>query len=232
MTDRVAIFDWDNTVVRGFANDYLFSLLIKEKTITDDLLIGRGVNHASYARGELSHDRMVELNRILLEENFRGVKKASVLNALSKYHKSRMQFAYEFMFESIFPYLSDRGIRIIVVTGALKEIIELYKSDFNLWRLIALEATVENGVCTGEFSSYIATSDGKERVINELIAENDLSVEFSFGDSTSYIPLFSVANYAFVNNSTRFFERENIEYLDFNDKTACETILSKLKNEL
>ena len=232
MSNNVAVFDWDNTVIKGYANDYLFSVLNESKILTEDLSIGRGTNHALYASGNLTHDRMVELNRLLLEKNFQCIKEKDVNEALKKYREVRMQFIYRFMLDSIFPYLSSQDIKIIIITGALQEVVNIYKDDINIWKLIATEAYVNKGTYTGAFSDYIATSDGKEKIIRELIQNDDLCVKFSFGDSISDIPLFKVANCAFVNNTKRFLEHSNIEYLNFDNAEACSLIMNKMMNEM
>lgn len=137
------------------------------------------------------------------------------------------------MEQQIFPFLLANGITPIVISGAPQEQVELFKKRIPFKNVYGLQYEIEDEKYTDNYNINTAIADGKTKIIQKFMKENpEAEIIFGFGDSEADIPILKSARQGFVNNSTKFFERDNIHYLDFEAEQAGEQIIGLMTQEL
>jgi HAD superfamily hydrolase (TIGR01490 family) len=152
-----------------------------------ELMDRRLFNEMLFASYEgMSEDRLV----LLADEAFEKVIRPSLYQSgLDLIEKSR-----------------DAGHEIVLVSGALEPILQLFASHIGGATIIGNRLEIKNGICTGKLLKPVIAGPEKARVVREHARANghDLDDCFAFSDSYSDVPMLSVVGHpAAVNPDKR-----------------------------
>lgn len=136
------------------------------------------------------------------------------------------------MKEYIFPFLTKNNIKIVVISGAQQELIELYKEELKIDEIYGVQFEVENEKYTDKYQNN-GLDKNKKMFVNKLLEDKENVVLFSFGDLISDIPLLKAAKRSFINNTKeRFMKESNALYYDFTKIENGEKIVKEMEEVL
>lgn len=227
MKKYVALFDWDYTIQKSYAFTTWSNLLISKGIVDGDFLLNNEILLNSYREGKINHNQFADKGMQLFSKYLDGVKTQDIKSINDEFKNLNDALIYPIMKEIIFPILKENEIDIIIISGSPQEALELYKNEFGIKSIFAMNFDKKDEKYLGTYQINTGTSESKEKIIEKITATNDVEVLFAFGDSISDIPLLKCAQCSFVNNSKRFLEKNDILYLDFEDEKAKKIITEK-----
>ena len=226
MKKYIALFDWDKTVRRNYSFATWLQILIDKNIIDKSQKDFDESNVKDCLAGKINHDEMSRRFVKNLREHLEGVEVQSTDQVLAEYKQKDSEGIYAIMREKIFPYLVRNNIKVIIVSGGLREAIEVYKKELLIDEIYAIDFKIQDGKHTGEMVLNIGESKNKQKVIDEIKSNNPNSeILFGFGDSVSDIPILSSSKCGFINNSNRFLDNANMHYFDFSDIESGDKII-------
>lgn len=201
MEKRYALFDWDNTVRRGYTLyswvDYLCDCHVIDSSIQSYLNEIR----IEYKSGLITHDEYAQKACEVYSHSLKGISSKKIEILRDDYLKIDEQYIYNDI-KKIFELLNKEKFDIIIISGAPTMIIEKYKKRFHFKHICAFKEKVIKGQFNGEVE-YNYGFD-KETQVLKFIKQYDYRPYMSFGDSSSDIPLLNYAYYPF------FLGKENL----------------------
>ena len=125
----IALFDWDKTVRKNYACLMWLEMLEESGKIKKGLVKENDEVYQRYLKGELDHNELTEEGMKVYGKYIQGVRKEDILSVLEAYKKIDKENIFDIMKQNIFPFLKRNKIKIIVISGAQQELIELYKEE-------------------------------------------------------------------------------------------------------
>lgn len=228
----IALFDWDKTVRKNYACLMWLEKLEESGKIKKGLVKENDEVYQRYLKGELDHNELTEEGMKVYGKYIQGVRKEDILSVLEAYKKIDKENIFDIMKQNIFPFLKRNKIKIIVISGAQQELIELYKEELGIDEIYGVQYVIENGIYTNQYQNN-GSDKNKEIMVKEIGKDKENRILFSFGDSISDIPLLKVAKKSFINNTnTKFIELENANYYDFGKKETGKKIIQEMEKVL
>ena len=228
----LALFDWDKTVRKNYACTNWLEMIVESKKVSKDLLKENGEVYQKYLKGDIDHNELTEQGMAVYGKYIKDVKKEDLLPVLEKYKVQDEGNIFDIMKQDIFPFLEKNNIKIIVISGAQQELIELYKEELKIDEIYAVEYKLENGIYTDNYINN-GLDENKQKIIDDLLKNSDNKILFAFGDSISDIPLLKAADKCFINNTkTKFNGLESEEYFDFSNKENGKIIVNEMEEIL
>ena len=188
------LFDWDNTVRKGYTLfswiDYLCKNDVIESGFQNDIAKVR----LQYSMNSITHDQYAKIACEKYAEALKGVSEKIVHKAVSEY----IEFDKKALFSNIgflFDIIHSNEVEIVVISGAPILVLSNYQKEFLIDKIYAFKETVSDGVFTGEVD-YNYGFDKKLKV-QEIIHYYGRSPLMAFGDSVSDIPMLECATYPF-----------------------------------
>ena len=226
----IALFDWDKTVRKNYACLMWLEMLEESGKIKKGLVKENGEVYQRYLKGELDHNELTEEGMKVYGKYIQGVRKEEILPVLEAYKKRDEGNIFKIMKQDIFPFLKRNKIKIIVISGAQQELIELYKEELGIDEIYGVQYAIENGIYTNQYQNN-GSDKNKEIMVKEICKDKENKILFSFGDSISDIPLLKAAKKSFINNTNiKFLEQENARYYDFHQEEDGKRIIQEMKN--
>lgn len=201
MEKKYALFDWDNTVRKGYTLyswvDYLCECHVINPQIQDDL----NKIEQKYKSGLITHDEYAREACELYSCVLKGVSRKKINDLANEYVKIDEQYIYNGI-KKIFELLNQKKIDIIIISGAPTIIIGKYQKKFHFKQIYAFKEKITEGKFTGEVQYNYGFN--KEKQVLKFIDHYGTCPYMAFGDSESDIPLLKYARYPF------FFGKENL----------------------
>lgn len=194
MKNQFALFDWDNTVRRGYTLfswlDYLCNNHYLSKNLQDEIeLVKRQYHHR-----EITHDQFADHACSLFAHYLKGIHADTINHALSKYIGIDQSFLLSGI-DGVFQSLYTKNIDIIIISGAPELIINQYKNRFHIKSVYGFKEECVSRVYTGNVSYNYGFN--KEVIVNKLCEQYSRNPIIAFGDSESDIPMLKAAKYPF-----------------------------------
>jgi phosphoserine phosphatase len=195
----LALIDWDGTIRKGFTiRDFCIFIA---KQLDGPFCIVEHINKLfdKYHTGAISHDNLAKETALVYAKYIQGRTEIEISQIISEFLPCDKKSIFGFS-QELFELLKSEGIKPIVISGCLTEIISEYKEEFGLSDILGLVPQIENGVYTGNIIENPGISSIKEKLTNSISHKGNLSA-ISFGNSDSDLPLFhSSAINVVVNN--------------------------------
>ena len=170
----IALFDWDKTVRKNYACLMWLEMLEESGKIKKGLVKENGEVYQRYLKGELDHNELTEEGMKVYGKNIQGVRKEEILPVLEAYKKRDEGNIFKIMKQDIFPFLKSNKIKIIVISGAQQELIELYKEELGINEIYGVQYVIENGIYTNQYQNN--GSDKNKEIMVKLAL--DLSLQY------------------------------------------------------
>ena len=228
----IALFDWDKTVRKNYACLMWLEMIEESGKIKQGLVKENNEVYHKYLNGTLDHNQLTEEGMKVYGKYIQGVEKEDILSVLKEYKKIDEENIFDIMKQDIFPFLKKNKIKIIIISGAQQELIELYEDELKIDKIYGVQFKVEKGIYTNQYQNN-GLDDNKEQIVKQIRKDKENEILFAFGDSISDIPLLKVAKKSFINNTnTKFIELKNANYYDFNKKETGEKIIQEMEKVL
>lgn len=224
MHTRYAVFDWDNTVRRGFTIfpwiDHLF-----EKGVFDDAS-HRSIQSLNerYRMGAITHDEYAERVGVFYAQGLKG-KPVSLIETIENDYISQDRQAFFPEIQKLFDDLNDMGIEILVVSGAPHRILRHYQDELHIKRLYSFQEREKNGIISGDVEYNYGFN--KSQIMSQIFQEYGCAPYMAFGDSESDYPLLENALYPFfISKLNQKSDRD--EFVLINDDEIYKQITRKI----
>lgn len=228
----IALFDWDKTVRKNYACLMWLEMIEESGKIKQGLVKENNEVYHKYLNGTLDHNQLTEEGMKVYGKYIQGVEKEDILYVLEEYKKIDEENIFDIMKQDIFPFLKKNKIKIIIISGAQQELIELYEEELKIDKIYGVQFKVEKGIYTNQYQNN-GLDDNKEQIVKQIRKDKENKILFAFGDSISDIPLLKVAKKSFINNTnTKFIELENANCYDFGKKENGKKITQEMEKVL
>ena len=228
----IALFDWDKTVRKNYACLMWLEMIEESGKIKQGLVKENNEVYHKYLNGTLDHNQLTEEGMKVYGKYIQGVEKEDILSVLKEYKKIDEENIFDIMKQDIFSFLKKNKIKIIIISGAQQELIELYEDELKIDKIYGVQFKVEKGIYTNQYQNN-GLDDNKEQIVKQIRKDKENEILFAFGDSISDIPLLKVAKKSFINNTnTKFIELKNANYYDFNKKETGKKIIQEMEKVL
>ena len=209
----IALFDWDKTVRKNYACLMWLEMIEESGKIKQGLVKENNEVYHKYLNGTLDHNQLTEEGMKVYGKYIQGVEKEDILSVLKEYKKIDEENIFDIMKQDIFPFLKKNKIKIIIISGAQQELIELYEDELKIDKIYGVQFKVEKGIYTNQYQNN-GLDDNKEQIVKQIRKDKENEILFAFGDSISDIPLLKVAKKSFINNTnTKFIELKKCKLL-------------------
>jgi HAD superfamily phosphoserine phosphatase-like hydrolase len=200
MIKKLALFDWDGTLRRGFTIKSWIRFLVEQKFFASDVEDKLLSFFNAYNHGKLNHDELSKATAELYASALKNFRKEDILLAASNFLSEDKTLLNPFSIPLI-SFLKARDIGIAVISGAPTEVIQAYQGKLKIDEVFALECEIKDGIYSGNIKVNTGTSTEKSKVISHLVATQKYSFYLAMGNSNSDIPIFKAAPIkAVVNN--------------------------------
>lgn len=194
MNNSFALFDWDNTVRKGFTLFTWIDYLCDNNIISNDLRSEMNYIKTMYKKKRITHDQYAELACSLFAKKLAGTPTSALTQAIEKYIIQDKAFLINNI-SSIFDILFKKNIDVIILSGAPELILQQYQEDFHIKQIYAFKEDEISGVYSGKVS-YNYGFD-KQRTVNMLCKKYEANPLIAFGDSESDVPMLDKARHSF-----------------------------------
>lgn len=196
MIKYIALTDWDGTVRRFFTLVSWMEFLSQNGLIDDCYYSEVDRYFKSYEEGNLGHDILVEKTALIYAWSLHGCSRESVLKLANNFITNDRKELFGFT-EGLFRFFTENSLKVTVISGAPQEILEQYKTEFNLKGIYGLElSTNSDGFYDSGISQNNGLSSQKEAIIKLLL--NGARATIGLGNSSSDIPLLSNSSLSII----------------------------------
>ncbi len=194
MGKEYVLFDWDNTVRRGYTLfswiDYLCNNDVIEKGFKNEIAKVR----LQYSMNSITHDQYAKIACEKYAEALKGISEKTVLKAVSQYIELDKKTLFSNI-GSLFDVIRNKEVEIIVISGAPILVLSSYQKEYHIDKIYAFKETVRDGIFTGRVD-YNYGFDKRVKV-QEIINYYGRFPLMAFGDSVSDIPMLECASHPF-----------------------------------
>jgi HAD superfamily phosphoserine phosphatase-like hydrolase len=195
---KLALIDWDNTVrpgwtIRDWAR-HLESLdLVSESTTASvDAIIEQ------YSAGHLSYEQMAEAVLQALADGLRGQSATLVAAQAPRFIENDKTHLYPFA-KSLFAALSERGISLVIISGAPEEVLDAAALRYGLADIHGSTFEIRDGRYLGTIKINRASKAEKRNAVVTLLGKS--SAFIAVGDSDADLPLLENSRLSLVVDS-------------------------------
>ena len=181
----VSVFDWDNTVHKGYTIYEWIKHLLKAGYDVQKLIFIFDAYKDLYTKRRISHDEFAMKFNESYCVFFKDWSEAELFNELGEFIKSDKEKLFPFAIDA-FKYFKAYNIPIIIVTGAPSMIVEKYKEILDIDVILGFECEIADGKLTGCVESNFGLDKSKTMKIIKAIYSGRT---IGFGDSESDLPI-------------------------------------------
>ena len=189
-----AVFDWDNTIRKGFTLFSWMNFLYEEKILDTKVRNSIASVQNQYSKKQINHDEYAKKTCEIYSSAIIGMSE----NIRNKLVKSYIPYDKQCLMpfsQALFEYMSSCDIKPIIISGAPRYILDKYKDMFRLYDIFAFSEKYSMGLCTGGVDYNYGVD--KKKTVEKLYKVFGMKPLVGFGDSYSDIPLFEMSEYAF-----------------------------------
>ena len=194
MNNRFALFDWDNTVRKGFTLFTWIDFLCNNSIISNDLQCEMNSIKIMYNKKRITHDQYAELACSLFAKKLAGISTTVLTQALEKYIIHDKSYLISDI-GSVFDILYKKRIDIIILSGAPELVVQQYQEAFHIKQIYAFKEDEIDGVYSGKVRYNYGFN--KQQTVDILCKEYKANPLIAFGDSESDVPMLIKARNSF-----------------------------------
>lgn len=219
--DKIAFFDFDNTIYKGYTYDTFFDYLSK--------------NYPEYSWVE---EKKNEIYNSKLEYNELVIQSANLVGNCvrgwdkTKFHKiSKQIFKDSQIYDWVRPVvklLKSSGFELIIVTGSFDSMIKDVSKMLEFDKIFCSQFESRAGTFTGKIS-LIMNHESKGRVITEISKRSNDMLSIAFGDSIGDAPMLQLVDIPFIVNAYDQVIVNKASELKWNIVGKSEEIISIIK---
>jgi len=182
---KIAVFDLDRTLIKGTSAEFILIRFLKQKGMITNRNLFRMITFI-FRHLEEGVEGALFKNRAYLT----GLREDEIKSMLPELWRHHLLPSLSEKIVKRFRDLKKQGFYIVLLSGAIDFLLDLFHEYLEADRAIGARAEVENGVFTGRllFHPYFWN---KLHIFNDLISgmNVDLEESYMFADSITDIPL-------------------------------------------
>ncbi len=192
--NRYALFDWDNTLRKGFTIvswiEYLCNQHIVDKACYIELLRQFDL----YESGKITYQELSNISTQIYAHSIAGADVVS-LAELAYHYCERDDALFEFA-RPLLKILRDAGVEIIVISGSPKLVLMQYAKLLEIDEVYGMDIEIK----LGRYTDIIAKDYGAEKfeIVCDICKSRGKAPLFAFGDSVADDPLLKSSKYGFL----------------------------------
>lgn len=194
MNSRYALFDWDNTVRKGYTLLSWVDYLTKKDIIDSELKKRLSAFDRDYRRGVITHDQYAVLACAEYARALEGIPVDVISRILAEYMSEDKKLLFHRV-SRLFDMLYRSQVDTFIISGAPTVILNEYKDTFNIKEVFGFTEEAVSGRFTGNVLCNYGFDKGK--TVGELISAYGCAPLLAFGDSESDTPMLDKAEYSF-----------------------------------
>lgn len=199
----LAIFDLDNTLIRGQSQWLLAGYLLKNRGVNLFYFLKVFLWFAGYKLGLFKDPKKIMVYSFQLVKN----KKVAEINEfLNDFYNKILKHKLIKQAVDILEKHKNRGDRIILLSNVVKPLAEIVGRDLGVDEVIATELERISGKYTGRIKGNIIYGEHKVDIIKERFS-GDLNNSFAYADHYSDLPLLKLVSHPVVVNPSRKIKR-------------------------
>ena len=175
---KVAIFDIDGVLTKGFFIEEFWGHLASEGIIDKGLFERNLQNRKRYSRGEMSYIELLRTGMPTIAMAYKGAKQSDVKDAARKFLQDNKPELFDYTMPLI-RMLKAKGVRLAAVSGSTTDLIENYTQLMGLDEVHGTQFAVQDGVYTGGIKVHMSLDLSKRNIVRGMSGEKVLG----FGDS-------------------------------------------------
>lgn len=184
MSERVAFFDVDQTLVRDFSGITFLEFSAKNGLFDREQLNSLLQAREAYEEGKIDY---VELARVWGETIAKGLhgKRQEDLRTLTKSFWREIEPKFAPWAKDLVALFNEEGFTTIAISGSNEELLDLYKEKLGFSKVFATKLEIEDGVYTGNLLRTLVLDEEKNKVIDTISRDGDIDFDssYGFGDS-------------------------------------------------
>ena len=208
MTNKIAVFDVDQTLVRGYYILKLADALESLGLFAYTASVGMEKAMSDYRNGRIQYPTVAKRIGVYFAKGIKGQSVDNVKEVGAKYIRDHRAEKFGFT-DKLVEMMREKGHGIITVSGSPIEIISPFSEDIGADKVFASTSCTNEGVYTGETERDFSRST-KKYLIKKYISENniDASQSAGFGDKKTDSGFIGLLGYPVAINPDQEMEEE------------------------
>ncbi len=196
---KVAIFDIDGVLVKGFAIIDFWNHLAENGIIDADKVLENKKTFDRFKKGKLSYREMAINGMKHTALAYKGVSEKKIKKISTEFLMNNKIDVFDYTVPLI-NLLKKNKIKLIAISGSNIEFIENYKDILGLYIIHGTEFEVINGKYTGSIKLNLALKESKEKII---IQYNRADKILGFGDTDQDVSILESVKFPIAINPSK-----------------------------
>jgi len=191
---RFALFDWDNTLRRGFTIVSWVKYLYDQHIVDKNNYINLLYQFKLYESKKISYQQLSDNTALIYARSITG-EKVSNLEQLAYDFCQQDQCLFAFA-KPLLEICGKTGIEIIVISGSPKLVLIKYAKKLGLNVVYGMDIEIQSGRYTGRLTNDYGAE--KQKIVCDICKSRESAPLFAFGDSIADAPLLKASKYGFL----------------------------------
>lgn len=195
---KLAFFDLDNTLYKGFSAQDFVDLLIRKGYVSEDHQRQLSYLAQQYQSGKVSYTELTNRGIQLIADILAGSSVAEILKLKEEFLGKQDKF-YPFV-PDLLALLKEANFQIYLVSGGASPAIQMLAETLEIEDYFASEFEIAADSYTGTVTQ-ILNHDAKQTLVEDILNSHTGDIfSLGFGDSTGDVEMLSAVDHAFVIN--------------------------------
>lgn len=197
-----AIFDIDNTLVRGQTQQLLLKYLRRKKIVSFDVYIKISLWFILYKIGLINDPKKIMEYAFSFLKDWSISKMADLINDF--FNNNLKSLFYAKGIDEVKKHQNE-GREILLVSNAIEPIVEKIASYLSVKNYICTKLEITNGKYTGKIEGNMVYGKNKVPLIRKFISDNNIEIKntWGYGDHVSDIYFLEIVAHPFAINPSK-----------------------------
>ncbi len=191
---RFALFDWDNTLRKGFTVVSWVKYLCNQRIVDETNYVELLHQFKLYESREIAYQQLSDNTTQIYAQSIAGVDVSNLEKLAYRFCQQDHSF-FEFT-SPLLRILRESGIEIIVISGSPKLVLLQYAKQLGINEVYGMDIEVKSGQYTGVLTKDYGAE--KREIVRDICKSKGLAPILAFGDSAADDPLLKVSKYGFL----------------------------------
>jgi len=184
MSERVAFFDVDQTLVSDFSGTSFLEFAAQEGLFDQEQLSTLLEARGNYEEGRLDYKQASEAWGKTIAKGLKGKRQADIQQLTAQFWEV-IEPKFAPWAKDLVSLFNEKGFLTVAISGSNEELLNLYQEKLGFDRVFATQLEVNNGIYTGKLLKNLVLDEAKREVVLGISREHvlDLESSYGFGDS-------------------------------------------------
>lgn len=192
--NRYALFDWDNTLRKGFTVASWVEYLCNQHVVDEANYIELLHQFELYESSRITYQQLSDNTTLIYAQSIAGVDVSNLEKLACRFCQQDCAI-FEFT-RPLLRMLRETGVEIIVISGSPKLVLLQYAKQLGVNEVYGMDIDIESGRYTGILTKDYGAE--KNEIVREICKSKGFAPLLAFGDSAADAPLLNAAKYGFL----------------------------------